>query len=168
VSTLIETGTGVSRIPDSYEAGVGAANAALSGIRQFPPSAVLVYASVHYILQQVLAGIQSAVGDVPIVGTTTAGKICEGSHQHSIWAMHFVGMLAFSLPCSSSYDPAITFLSTIPSILTSTYAIKIISHHELSHAKFGLGGVLIGAGVGAMYYLSMAATPCRLNSLMNN
>lgn len=84
VSTLIETGTGVSQAPDSHQAGAGAANAALSGIRQFPPSVALVYASVNYSLQQVLAGIQTAVGDVPIVGTTTAGEICGGIYRHSV------------------------------------------------------------------------------------
>ncbi|MDP2829054.1 MAG: PAS domain S-box protein [Sulfuricellaceae bacterium] len=81
-----------------------------------------------------------------------------------IWAMHFVGMLAFSLPCSSSYDPTITFLSTIPGILASILALKIISRRELSHAQLATGGLLIGAGIGAMHYSGMAAM--RLNGLI--
>ena len=42
------------------------------------------------------------------------GGLCLGI---GIWAMHFVGMLAFSLPCSSSYDLTGTFLSTLPAVL---------------------------------------------------
>ncbi|MEN6587127.1 MAG: EAL domain-containing protein [Sulfuricella sp.] len=81
-----------------------------------------------------------------------------------IWAMHFVGMLAFSLPCASSYDATITFLSTVPGILASTLAIKIISRREISHLRLATGGLLIGAGIGAMHYSGMAAM--RLNGLI--
>lgn len=63
---------------------------------------------------------------------TAAGGLCLGA---GIWAMHFVGMLAFSLPCSSSYDVAATLLSTIPGILASTLALRIISRREPSHAQ---------------------------------
>jgi len=89
------------------------------------------------------------------------GGLCLGI---GIWAMHFVGMLAFSLPCSSSYNATITLLSTIPGILASTLAIKIISRRELSHTRLATGGLLIGVGIGAMHYAGMAAM--RLNGLI--
>lgn len=41
----------------------------------------------------------------------TGGSLCLGT---GIWAMHFVGMLAFTLPCTTSYDATLTLLSTIP------------------------------------------------------
>ena len=82
------------------------------------------------------------------------GGLCLGL---GVWAMHFVGMLAFSLPCASNYDPTITFLSMIPSILASILAIKIISRSELSRSQLATGGLLIGAGIGAMHYSGMAA-----------
>jgi len=81
---FIEVGTGVSQVPDGYGAGRSAASDARLSIRQFPLSVVLVYASVHYDLDQVLAGISANVGNVPILGTTTAGEICGGAHQHSV------------------------------------------------------------------------------------
>ncbi|MFA6121551.1 MAG: EAL domain-containing protein [Sideroxydans sp.] len=81
-----------------------------------------------------------------------------------IWAMHFVGMLAFSLPCSSSYDGTLTFLSTLPSILASILAIGLISRNELSKVRLALGGVLMGVGIGAMHYSGMAAM--QLNGLI--
>ncbi len=89
------------------------------------------------------------------------GGICLGL---GIWAMHFVGMLAFSLPCSSNYDPFGTFFSMIPSILSSTLALKIISQKEISNSKLAIGGLLLGAGIGAMHYAGMAAM--RLNGLI--
>jgi diguanylate cyclase (GGDEF)-like protein/PAS domain S-box-containing protein len=92
---------------------------------------------------------------------TAVGGLCLGV---GIWAMHFVGMLAFNLPCSSSYDATLTLLSTIPGILASTLAIKIISRRELSHTRLATGGLLIGAGIGAMHYSGMAAM--RLNGLI--
>ena len=90
-----------------------------------------------------------------------AGGLCLGL---GIWAMHFIGMLAFKLPCSSSYSPAITLLSTIPGALAAILALKMISRRELSHAQLISSGVLIGAGVGAMHYSGMAAM--RLNGLI--
>ena len=93
---------------------------------------------------------------------TLIGGLCLGL---GIWAMHFVGMLAFSLPCSTSYDPVITMLSTIPGILASVLAIHIISRNDmLSHVRLIVGGLLIGAGIGAMHYSGMAAL--RLNGLI--
>jgi diguanylate cyclase (GGDEF)-like protein/PAS domain S-box-containing protein len=92
---------------------------------------------------------------------TAGGGLCLGV---GIWAMHFVGMLAFSLPCSSSYDATITLLSGIPGILASILALKIISRREISRSQLATGGLLIGAGIGAMHYSGMAAM--RLNGLI--
>ena len=82
------------------------------------------------------------------------GGLCLGL---GIWAMHFVGMLAFSLPCTSNYDSTVTFLSMLPSFIASTLAIRLISRKELSRKQLVTGGLLIGAGIGAMHYSGMAA-----------
>lgn len=90
------------------------------------------------------------------------GGLCLGL---GIWSMHFVGMLAFSLPCSTSYDPFITGLSTIPGILASVLAIRLISRTDRpSLSRLLVGGVLIGSGIGTMHYTGMAAL--RLNGLI--
>jgi len=54
----------------------------------------------------------------------SAGAISMGG---GIWSMHFVGMLAFSLPCVITYDPVGTVLSMIPGILASGIALTTIS-----------------------------------------
>lgn len=92
---------------------------------------------------------------------TAVGGLSLGA---GIWAMHFIGMLAFSLPCSTSYDATLTWFSTIPGILASILALRIISHRELSRARLLMGGLLLGTGIGAMHYSGMAAM--RLNGLI--
>jgi NO-binding membrane sensor protein with MHYT domain len=42
-----------------------------------------------------------------------------------IWSMHFVGMLAFSLPIRMSYDIGLTFLSLLYAVLVSASAACI-------------------------------------------
>lgn len=141
-----------------------------------PESSVLYAGNYDFVLVSLSIGIAIFASYAALlvsqhVATTTivtvrrmwiaCGGLCLGV---GIWAMHFVGMLAFSLPCSTSYDATVTFLSVIPGILASTLAIRIISRRELSHAQLALGGLLLGAGIGAMHYAGMAAM--RLNGLI--
>jgi diguanylate cyclase (GGDEF)-like protein/PAS domain S-box-containing protein len=89
------------------------------------------------------------------------GGFCMGI---GIWAMHFVGMLAFSLPCGSSYDSTLTVVSMVPGVLASMLAMTVISRPTLSSAQLGTGGLLLGAGIGTMHYSGMAAM--RLDGLI--
>jgi PAS domain S-box-containing protein len=85
----------------------------------------------------------------------SAGAFSMGG---GIWAMHFIGMLAFSLPCGISYNPLLTLLSMIPGILASGVALHVISRTtEPSLTRLLIGAVLMGAGIGAMHYSGMAA-----------
>jgi len=86
---------------------------------------------------------------------TTAGAISMGG---GIWAMHFIGMLAFSLPCGISYDPLGTVLSMIPGMLASGIALGAISQpRQPGFGRLAVSAVLMGAGIGAMHYSGMAA-----------
>jgi two-component system sensor histidine kinase/response regulator len=85
----------------------------------------------------------------------SAGAFSMGG---GIWAMHFIGMLAFTLPCGISYSPLGTLLSMIPGILASGVALHVISRSsEPSPWRLILSAVLMGAGIGAMHYSGMAA-----------
>lgn len=76
----------------------------------------------------------------------------------SIWGMHFVGMLAFSLPCGISYDMMLTSISIAPGILASLTAMTVVGRNDFSLAtRLCVGSVLMGAGIGAMHYTGMAA-----------
>ena len=74
-----------------------------------------------------------------------------------IWSMHFIGMLAFSLPIPLRYDVLTTFGSLAIAIVTSGLAIKISSGPHLSLNRLGVGGLVMGAGISAMHYTGMAA-----------
>ena len=89
-----------------------------------------------------------------------AGSIAMGS---GVWAMHFIGMLAFTMPMPVDYDPMITLISMVPAILASAVAIHIISRPVISLRPLLIGGTFMGAGIGVMHYTGMAAM--RMNAI---
>ncbi|KFX27685.1 putative bifunctional diguanylate cyclase/phosphodiesterase [Ralstonia solanacearum] len=74
-----------------------------------------------------------------------------------IWSMHFVGMLAFSLPIPLGYDPWITLASLLIAVGLSAFALWLVCQRRLPWPRLGGGAVLMGAGVAAMHYTGMAA-----------
>jgi two-component system sensor histidine kinase/response regulator len=74
-----------------------------------------------------------------------------------IWSMHFIGMLAFRIGNHVHYDPLITLGSMAPSVFASWVALQMLSSDSISRKRLLLGGVLVGAGIGAMHYSGMAA-----------
>ena len=73
-----------------------------------------------------------------------------------VWAMHFIGMLAFDLCTEVDYDPTITILSNLPSIGAAFVALTLIARERLRGWGLVIGGVLVGAGIGVMHYAGMA------------
>lgn len=74
-----------------------------------------------------------------------------------IWSMHFIGMLAFSLPIPLGYDPLITAGSLVISIGASALALWLVCQRELPWTRLVQGALLIGAGIAVMHYSGMAA-----------
>ena len=74
-----------------------------------------------------------------------------------VWAMHFIAMLALKLPIAVSYDILVTILSTLPVILASGVMLYVISRPKIKRSRCLPGGTLMGAGIGAMHYVGMAA-----------
>jgi len=81
-----------------------------------------------------------------------------------IWSMHFIAMLAFSLPVPVTYDAMITAASLLAAIATSGIALFIVSREALGMVPLISGSVLMGAGIGTMHYTGMAAM--RLDATM--
>src|SRR5689334_19286937 len=81
----------------------------------------------------------------------SAGATAMGG---GIWGMHFIGMLAFTLPCGVSYEPVGTVLSMIPGILASGVALHLICQRsDPGFRHFAVGAVLLGAGIGMMHII---------------
>ncbi len=74
-----------------------------------------------------------------------------------IWSMHFVGMLAFSLPIPLAYDVPKTLASLAVAIVTSGFALAITSGRRLTAPRLAGSAVIMGAGISAMHYMGMAA-----------
>ncbi|MYM69972.1 PAS domain S-box protein [Pseudoduganella sp. FT55W] len=79
-----------------------------------------------------------------------------------VWAMHFIGMLAFDLCIAVDYDHGLTLISVLPSLAASYVALTLISRRRLTKVSLISGGVLVGAGIGAMHYTGMAAMQMEL------
>jgi len=90
----------------------------------------------------------------------TASLILGGG----VWAMHFVGMLAFQLCTQVSYDPGVTMLSILPSVLASAVALTFIAQERPPAWQLPVAGLLVGLGIGAMHYSGMAAM--RMNLML--
>jgi diguanylate cyclase len=85
---------------------------------------------------------------------TLGGAIAMGS---GIWAMHFVGMLAFRLPIPIAFDIPITLASLVLAIGASGLALWQVSRANLGPVRLGTSAVIMGAGINAMHYTGMAA-----------
>ena len=74
-----------------------------------------------------------------------------------IWSMHFVGMLAFSLPIALGYTVWLTFLSWLAAVTVSAIALAVASRGVLTYGRLAAGSALMGGGICAMHYTGMAA-----------
>jgi diguanylate cyclase len=74
-----------------------------------------------------------------------------------IWSMHFVGMLAFSLPIPLAYNIPTTLASLATAMLTSGFALSITSGGRLTIARLTGSALVMGLGISAMHYMGMAA-----------
>lgn len=92
-------------------------------------------------------------------GRTQAVWLCCGAVAMGmgIWAMHFVGMLAFRLPFAVRYDFKIVAVSALPAILSSGLALFLVSRSTLGWARLTVGSLMMGGGIASMHYAGMAA-----------
>ena len=74
-----------------------------------------------------------------------------------VWSMHFIGMLAFKLPIELGYDVSLTLLSLLIGILSSGFALWLVSQPRLPAWQLAYGALVMGAGISAMHYTGMAA-----------
>ena len=84
----------------------------------------------------------------------TAGACSMGL---GIWAMHFVGMLAFDVGMPLAYDVPLTVASMGVGALASGFALFIGSRAHISAGRLAASGLVMGLGIAAMHYTGMAA-----------
>ncbi len=84
-----------------------------------------------------------------LVGATIMGA--------GIWAMHFTGMLALDMPQTILFEPVLTVASVLIAILASGGAFLIAASARHNIGAMLSGGLVLGAGIGGMHYVGMAA-----------
>ena len=82
------------------------------------------------------------------------GSVAMGT---GIWCMHFVGMLAFTLPIALGYTAAMTLLSWFAGVAVSALALDIASRSDLHWRRLAAGAGAMGLGICTMHYAGMAA-----------
>jgi NO-binding membrane sensor protein with MHYT domain/two-component sensor histidine kinase len=114
---------------------------------------VLVAMLVSYTALQLagrVAATERSGGRLWLFGGATAMGI-------GIWSMHFIGMLAYSVPIPLRYNVLTTLASLLIAMLTSGFALAIASRRDLTLERLAVGAVVMGAGICAMHYTGMAA-----------
>ncbi len=82
--TLLAT-VGQARSLDGREAGLQATHQALNGLGSTTPMLGMVITSYQYDAQQVISGVSSLTGNLPLIGfSTPAGMTSDGLHPHSV------------------------------------------------------------------------------------
>jgi two-component system, sensor histidine kinase and response regulator len=74
-----------------------------------------------------------------------------------IWAMHYIGMLACSLPVAVGYNWPTVALSLLCAILASGTALFVVSRQRMTRVDITLGSLAMGGGIAAMHYIGMSA-----------
>ncbi len=82
------------------------------------------------------------------------GSIAMGT---GVWSMHFIGMLAFTVPITIGYTGLLTFLSWLADVSTSAIALGVTARHRLSAWWLILAALAMGGGICVMHYTGMAA-----------
>lgn len=114
----------------------------------------------------VLIAVFASFAALDLAGRTTAasgrvrliwlagGAMAMGA---GIWSMHYIGMLAFSLPMPVLYDWPTVLLSLIAAVFASGVALFIVSRNTMGWPRALAGSAIMGGGIATMHYTGMAA-----------
>lgn len=84
-----------------------------------------------------------------------AGAVSMGG---GVWAMHFIGMLAFT-PCATSDFSALhRALSALPSLAAAWLLMHTLQRKDPPWGRVLLSGVVLGLGVACMHFWGMASS----------
>ncbi|MDZ7787023.1 MAG: MHYT domain-containing protein [Halofilum sp. (in: g-proteobacteria)] len=75
----------------------------------------------------------------------------------AIWAMHFLGMIAFDPSTPMAYDTPITLTSLVVPIVFVLFGLYVVTKWPEAITARVVAGAITGLGIAAMHYLGMAA-----------
>ena len=118
------------------------------------------------VVLSVLIAICAAYAALDLAARTTAAKgkirvawLAGGATAMGlgIWSMHYIGMLAFSLPVLVLYDWPTVLLSLLAAIFASVVALYVVSRQKMGWVSVLVGSIFMGGGIATMHYTGMAA-----------
>jgi PAS domain S-box-containing protein len=112
---------------------------------------ILIAALASYTALDLATRMRAASGRASRAWLAAAATAMRGG----IWSMHFVGMLAFSLPgIEVSYDPFRTLLSLLIPIVVAAAAFAVVGRRPRALLASGFA---MGLAISAMHYTGMSA-----------
>jgi PAS domain S-box-containing protein len=114
---------------------------------------VLIAIGASYAALDLAARITAASGRARLAWLT-GGAAAMGV---GIWSMHYIGMLAFSLPVPVLYDWPTVLWSLVAAIFAAAVALFVVSRKNMGWPRVLAGSAIMGAGIATMHYTGMAA-----------
>jgi len=120
----------------------------------------------HLVALSVLIAVCASYAALELAGRTAAasGRVrlawlaCGATAMGlGIWSMHYIGMLAFSLPIPVLYHWPTVVLSLLAAVFASAVALFVVSRKQLGWPRALVGGAIMGSGIATMHYTGMAA-----------
>lgn len=73
----------------------------------------------------------------------------------SIWATHFVGLLAIQAPINWSWNPGLIAASGLAAIISSSVSLLLVDKSGLSAPRFPIAVLVLGFGIAATHYFGL-------------
>ena len=114
----------------------------------------------------VLIAVLASYTALDLAGRTTAARgrvrltwLAGGATAMGvgIWSMHYIGMLAFSLPVLVLYDWPMVLLSLMAAVFAAAVALFVVSRKKMGWPRALAGSAIMGSGIATMHYTGMAA-----------
>jgi diguanylate cyclase (GGDEF)-like protein/PAS domain S-box-containing protein len=99
--------------------------------------------------------VASATGRVRVMWLS-GGALAMGI---GIWGMHYIGMLAFTMPVAVFYHLPTVGFSLLAAVAASGVALFVVGRQQTVWRQI-MGGVAMGCGIASMHYTGMAAMRC--------
>lgn len=107
-----------------------------------------------YVGLQLVRGMRASDDQSRLKWVITAALALGGG---AIWAMHFIGMLAYETSMEVVYTPSLTFMSLALAVIVVGAGLFFLSMHRTSIVHLLIAGTLTGLGVATMHYTGMEA-----------
>ena len=119
---------------------------------------VLVFASIAVSIMASFTGLTltRGINALPDVRRKFMIVMAAMALGGGIWSMHFVAMLAMSLPVPISYDSINTLGSALIAVLMCGIAFLIMHYSGRTWPHTVVAGTILGNGIVAMHYVGMS------------